>query len=63
VSDADKVANIGAVVVFFLVLAFSAGTAWFSASQEAAAYKRVTGIEVSTWDALFLELRVDGSGK
>jgi hypothetical protein len=47
-----------------IVLALAIGFAgmWWSASCEAAAYERVTGIKVSTWDALFLELRVDGSG-
>lgn len=37
-------------------------TVWIAKSgAEAAAYTRVTGHEVSTWDAMFLQLRVDGA--
>lgn len=32
----------------------------FAATMEARAYNRVTGIEVTTWEAVRLELRVDG---
>ena len=35
----------------------------FFAWCEASAYNRVTGANVSTWDALFIELRVDGVPK
>lgn len=33
------------------------------ASLEAAAYNRATGSQVSTWDALWLELRVEGQAQ
>ncbi len=34
---------------------------WIGKSyQEAATFRRLTGREVSTWDAMFVELRVDG---
>jgi hypothetical protein len=45
-----------AILVAGLALAFLA----FSAHQEAAAYNRITnGPHVTTWEALFLELRVE----
>ena len=45
-----------AILVAGLALAFPV----FSAYQEAAAYNRITnGPHVTTWEALFLELRVD----
>lgn len=46
-------------VVLFLV----AGWTYASAHFEAAAYERVTGKKVSTWDAIFLDLRVQESPK
>jgi len=46
----------GTILFFGLVLAFPV----FSAHQEAAAYNRITnGPHVTTWEALFLELRVE----
>ena len=46
----------GAILVAVLALAFPV----FSAHQEAAAYNRITnGPHVTTWEALFLELRVE----
>jgi hypothetical protein len=45
-----------AILLFGLVLA----SPIFSAHQEAAAYNRITnGPHVTTWEALFLELRVE----
>jgi len=41
--------------VFAIVLFWVIGS-----SIEASAYERVAGIEVSTWEAMWLELRVDG---
>jgi hypothetical protein len=47
---------VGTILFFGLVLAFPV----FSAHQEAAAYNRITnGPHVTTWEALFLELRVE----
>ena len=59
-NDGEIVAG---VVTFVACCALAIGFAWAGAAQEAAAYERVTGVKVSTWDALWLELRVDGSGK
>lgn len=48
-------------VYFFLgAVAIALSLWWGAAWLEARAYERVTGKTVSTWDALFLELRVDG---
>lgn len=44
-----------------LVLAAWVCVLWFSASQEAAVYNRITGANVTAWDAMWVELRVDGS--
>lgn len=40
--------------IFFIPIAGWVGKSYF----EAKAYERVTGKEVSTWDAMWLELRV-----
>lgn len=58
--DGEVAIGCGASV---LVAVLCACFAWWAASQEAAAYERATGKRVSTWDALFLELRVEGSPK
>lgn len=34
------------------------GIIWLFAVQEAAAYRSVTGLQVTAWDAVWLELRV-----
>jgi hypothetical protein len=41
---------------FLLVLAFWIGQSYL----EAAAFERITGKEVSLWDAMFLSLRIQG---
>lgn len=51
--------SLGLVGVFLVVLLFWVGSSYL----EAQAYKRVTGKEVSTFDAMFLNLRVDGMAK
>ena len=38
-----------AIIVLFL---------WLQASQEASTYNRLTGANVTTWDALWIDLRV-----
>ena len=44
----------------FLILFISSMAAWsFQAKMEAAAFNRLTGANVSTWDAMWVELRVD----
>lgn len=35
----------------------------FLAKMEANAYNRVTGANISTWDAMWIQLRVDGKSK
>lgn len=54
-------AGVGVVIGAALLLAVgvcAVGSAYF----EAEAYNRATGQHVSTWDALWLELRVEGQG-
>ena len=46
-------------VTFLLVI----GGWVFSSHMEARAYERVTGKRVSTWDAMFIELRVQEGAK
>ena len=46
-------------IVGLLILAGWVGLSYF----EAAAYERVTGKRVSTWDAMFLTLRVQEAPK
>jgi hypothetical protein len=50
-----------AIGVFILGLMFGP---WIVKSHfEAAAFNRATGKNVSTWDAMWVELRVEGEGK
>lgn len=37
------------------------GVWWFGAAMEARAYNRATGADVTTWDAMWVELRVQAS--
>lgn len=48
-------AVIFAVIVYALV--------WFPAQMESRTYNRLTGAETTTWDALWVELRVQDSPK
>lgn len=55
----DKNALITAIIAFACIILF-----WVvQSSIEAASYNRVTGSSVSTWDAMFLDLRVYGEPK
>ena len=54
--DGELKAIIGIVVA---VLVLFIGLAWFSASVEAKTYNRITGSDVTTWEAMWIELRVD----
>ena len=47
---------VGAIVALAAVLF---GIAWFGASLEARAYNRITGSDVTTAEALVVNLRVD----
>jgi hypothetical protein len=43
-----------------LALVFAGSLTWVSATQEAAAFNRITvGPKVTTWDAVWLDLRVE----
>ena len=51
----------GLVALIAITLMFSP---WVTRSYfEAAAFNRATGSNVSTWDAMWIELRVEGKGK
>ena len=53
--EAKDAASVLAVVLI------CAAVFWvFSSYQEACAYERVTGHSVTTWDAMWIELRVQG---
>ena len=51
------------VVPLLLVLAIWVGVWVFKSAMEANAYNRVTNSDVSTWDAMFIELRVQDGPK
>ena len=51
------------LLIFVLTFGACVGFWVFSSSMEAAAYNRVTGKHVSTWDAMWIELRVQESVK
>lgn len=47
------------LVLFCLgIIVLVGGIVWFGCEMEARAYNRVTGRQVTAWDALWLELRV-----
>lgn len=48
------------MLVVMIVLVAVGFFLYWRAEQRAAAFERVTGQHVSTWDTLFLELRVEG---
>lgn len=49
------------LLIFFVVFGLSH---WVVRSYfEAQAYNRITGSNVSTWDAMYVELRVEGNSK
>lgn len=56
-SDGNKIKAYCLIITVALTIGI---TAWASTSaMEAAAFNRVTGSNVSTWDAMWLQLRVD----
>lgn len=58
--NTETVAGCIAVVIFLV----AALLYWPIQSHfEAAAFNRATGKNVSTWDAMWVELRVEGQGK
>lgn len=50
----------GLAIPVFLAVIVSCSLTWVSATQEAAAFNRITtGPKVTTWDAVWLDLRVE----
>ncbi len=55
---APVIAAYGGALILLLLI--GAPFVWFQASQEAAAFNRfTTGPEATTWDAIWVELRVE----
>lgn len=53
-------------LILLAILAIPAGIWVFQSAMEARAYEHATGVKVSTWDAMWVELRVQnapGGGK
>lgn len=46
----------GFIIISFVLVG---GFAWLFASQEAASYRKFCDRDVTTWDALWLDLRID----
>ena len=57
-SSDDELKNLVVAVVVFVGIAL--GVWVFASSMEASAFNRATGKTVSTWDAMWVELRVQG---
>lgn len=60
---ANIIENVKWMLILLLVVAIvlSPALIWvFTSSMEARAYNRVTGSDVSTWNAMWVTLRVDG---
>jgi hypothetical protein len=54
----------GALLGILIVSCLAAGAVWIAATLEANAFNRfTTGPKATTWDALFVELRVDATQK
>ena len=49
----------GATVLFIVTMAISLGVMYFSAKQEANAFNRCTGANVTAQEALFAEFRIE----
>jgi len=50
--------EIGMVVVSIILIMVCTSVWVFMSANEAAAFERLTGKKVSTWDAMFIELRI-----
>lgn len=48
--------TLGAMLI---LLFFGMGFTWVRSSMEASAYNRITGSDVTTWEAVWVQLRVD----
>jgi len=61
---ADSLRHLGCTVLLAAGVLLAALGVWAGSSYfEAAAYERVTGQKVSTWDAMWVELRVQAGPK
>jgi len=49
----------GAVIMVAVLLAFVLGMTWFKSHNEAVAYRKYCDTPVTTWEAVFLDLRID----
>jgi hypothetical protein len=56
----DEEWKIGCPLAALAVLLILAG-GWIGACQEAKTYNKITGADVTTWDALWVELRIQES--
>lgn len=60
----ETIGLFGLVGGLLLLLGCLAMTPWVISSYfEATAFNHATGADVSTWDAMWIELRVEGKGK
>jgi hypothetical protein len=58
VSKEEVIKIAACIVMLLLIVGGSIGVKAVDAYFEARAYERVTGKHVSTWDAMFIDLRV-----
>lgn len=63
VRDNESLGIAGMIAAFVLIVAIAVAIDWVSAAAEAAAYNRVTGKHVTTWDAVWLDLRIQSEPK
>jgi len=49
---------VGIAILTIVFLVFGGGWWVFKSSQEAATYNKITGKQVTTWDAMWVELRI-----
>lgn len=54
---------VSALVTFVCIFAILLGVWVFRSHMEAKAYNRVTGADVTTWEAMWVELRVDSAAR
>lgn len=59
VSNNESFGCLAAALVALIVVAI----VWFVTAQESATYNRLTGARTTTWDALWVELRVQDTPK
>ena len=47
------------IMGFIVIIGIAIGLIWFRSSQEAKSYRKFCDTPVETWDALWLDLRID----